>query len=169
MFKRIVQQKEYLFFSGIVLMAIIGYQLAFKRTIAAWQLNHKLKDQLSSSMNLSYQPDYQKRKNANLDRINERYQADTLTFRTNSINIISGIAAKHNVKLSEVPMQDQAFHSDKFIIQKLTFEGDYSLLTKMLHDLHDARNIGVIRSATYRLSKAEEKMVMIDIYMEILK
>lgn len=168
MFKRIVQQKEFLFFSGMVLMAIIGYQLAFKRTIEAWQLNHKLKDQLSASTNLSYQPDYQKRKNANLDKVIRRYQADTLILRSNSIAVVANVASKYNVRLSELPVQGESPNEESFMIQKITFEGDFYSLTKTLHELQSTKDIGIVSSATYLLNSGTDKKLSLDVYLTVI-
>lgn len=169
MLKQIPIKKEHLFIAGVILLILIGYQLAFKKTLEAWQTHKKLKDQLTLSSNLSYQPVFLKRKNANLDSVISHYRADTISFRDNSISTISIIAEKQNVKLSEVPLQNPAFNAEKFIIQKLTFEGDFFSLTRTVNDLQKTKGIGVIRSVSYRHSRAAEGKLFADVHMEILK
>ena len=167
--KQLPIKKEYLFLVGVVALMLIGYQLAFKRTIEAWQINKQLKEQQTSGTNLSYQPGYLKRKSANQDSAISRYRADTATFRNYSISAISIIAEKRGVKLSEVPVQDASFINGRFTIQKLTFEGDFFSMTKTLNDLQKTKDIGVVRSVSYRLSRTAEGKLFADVYMEILK
>lgn len=167
--KRLPIKKEHLFFAGIVLLMLIGYQLAFKKTIEAWRTNKNLKAQQALQANLSYQPGYLKRKNANLDRVISRYRSDTATFRNSSINTISIVAEKQGVRLSEVPVKDASYSNEKIGIQKLTFEGDFFSITKTLNELQKTKDIGVIRSVCYRLSRTVEGRLFADVYMEILK
>jgi hypothetical protein len=169
MLKQLPFKKEHLFLAGIALLMFIGYQLAFKKTIEAWQINKGLTGQQVLSANLSYQPGYLKRKSANLDSVISRYQVDTAGFRNTSISTISIIAEKRGVKLSEVPVQDASFNIEKAVIQKLTFEGDFFSITQTLNDLQRTKEIGFIRSFSYRLSRTVEGKLFADVYMEILK
>lgn len=118
---------------------------------------------------MSYQPGYLKRKNANLDSVIFHYQADTNSFRNNSISTISFISQKHGVKLSEVPIQDPSFRTERFIIQKMSFEGDFFSLTKTLNELQQTRGIGVIRGVSFRLNRLTEGKLFSDVYIEILR
>lgn len=139
-------KKEYLLLGGSVLILIICYQLAFKKTIEAWHLHKQLTSQLSQSSNVNFQPGYSERKNANISCILNLYKADTVNFRSNIIGRISSIAEKENVKLSEVPVEDPALRHNQLIIQKLAFEGDYFSLIKTLNELQKTTGIGMIRS-----------------------
>ncbi|MGY3214534.1 hypothetical protein [Mucilaginibacter sp. HD30] len=169
MLKRIQIRKEHLFVAGVVLLLLIGYQLDFKKTIEAWQINRKMKEQQALGADLSYQPGYLKRKNANLDNEISRYRADTAAFRNSSIGTISIIAEKQGVKLSGVPVQDASFNTEKVIVQKLTFEGDFFAITKTLNDLQKTKDIGVIRSVTYHTSRMAGEKLIADLYLEILR
>jgi len=169
MLKQAIFNKERLFVVGIFLLLVIGYKLAFKKTIEAWQTNKALKDQQTMSSNLSYQPNYIRRKNANLDSLIGRYKVDTINFWNSNISTISLIAEKQHVALSEVPVQDPSFNTENVIIQRLTFEGDFFSITKTLNDLQKADKVGFVRSVTYRLDKREEEKLLADVYLEILK
>jgi hypothetical protein len=41
------------------------------------------------------------------------------------------------------------YHTDKFIVQKLDFEGGFFALTKVFNQLQATPGVGVIRSASY--------------------
>jgi len=139
-------KKEYLLLAASLVMLIICYQLALKKTIEAWHEHKQLTSKLAQSSNLNFQPGYSERKNANISRILNLYKADTINFRSNIISRISSIAEKANVKLYEVPVEDPALHNSKLIVQSLAFEGDYFALIKTLNELQKTSGIGMIRS-----------------------
>ncbi len=174
MLKQSPIKKEYLLIAGTIILLLLCYQFAFKKTIVALQLNKHLTAQLAQASNLSVQPAYLLRKCANLSKIIDLYRADTVTFRSNAINQIAAIAQGENVKLSEVPLSDPVYHTGKFIIQKADFEGDYFALMRVLKKLQDAPGTGVVRSASYRvvtihLLDGNAKKLVLEVYFEVIK
>jgi len=139
-------KKEYLLLAASVVMLVICYQLAFKKSIEAWHQHRQLASQAAQSVSGSFQPAYSERKSANISKILNLYKADTVNFRSNIIGRISSIAEKENVKLAEVPADDPSLHNNKIIHQKLAFEGDYFSLVKTLNELQKTPEIGVVRS-----------------------
>jgi hypothetical protein len=172
MLKQLPFKKEYLLAAATVVLLLLSYHLAFKKTIQAWQMNHSLKMQLAQSTDVSVQPEYQLRKNANLGHIIDLYKADTMEFRNKIIASISALAEKENVKLTEVPTRDPLYHAPQFIIQKLNFEGNYFSLAKVLNQLQKTGRIGIIRGTALRTAKqpGKEKVqkLVLEIYFEIL-
>jgi hypothetical protein len=174
MLKQIPIKKEYLLIAASIVLLLLCYQLAFKKTIEAWQVNKQLKSQIAQAADLSYQPAYLERKNKNLSKIIALYKTDTVTFRSNTISVISSIAEKENVKLSEVPLQDPLYNADQFIIQKLNFEGSFFALTKVLNRLQITSGIGVVRATTYKVTGIRSgvddvKKLVLEVYLETVK
>ncbi len=174
MLKRLPIKQEHLLFLGIVILIMISYHFAFKNTVVAWQINHQLKERIEQSADLSYQPDYLERKNRNLDKIIGLYKADTTAFRNKIINTIALIAEKQNVQLTAVPVEDVSYNTANFIIEKLAFEGDYFSLNKAVHELQTIRDIGIIRSASWKITGIksntdENKKLILEIYFVIAK
>jgi len=174
MLKQLPVKKEYLFVASVIILLLIGYQFAFKKTLEAWQISRQLKAQIAQAADLSIQPAYLDRKNANLSKIIGFYKTDTVAFRSNMINTISSIAEKENVKLSEVPLQDPLYRSAKFIIQKLSFEGDFFALTRVLNQLEKTKEIGVLRSVAFRKPKSNANdnnagKLALDVYLEAIR
>jgi hypothetical protein len=174
MLKQVAIKKEHLLIAASLVLLLLCYQLAFKKTVAAWQINKQLKAQIAQVADLSYQPAYLERKNNNLSKIIGRYKTDTVTFRSNTISAISSIAEKEDVKLSEVPLQDPIYHTDQFIIQKLYFEGGFFALTKVLNRLQATNGIGVVRAATYKVTgtrpgNEDAKKLVLEVYLETVK
>ena len=153
MLKKIAVKNEYFLIAGTLLLLFLSYELAFKKTLEAWQLNSNLKSRLLQSNNIAVQPEYLKRKNTNLDKLIGLYKADTTVLRNNLINIVSLLANKENVKLSEVPVQDPANISEHFIIERLHFEGDYFSLMRLSEKLQKENNIGMVRSESWKVSE----------------
>src|SRR5665213_1775802 len=114
MLKELPFKKEYLFGASAIIALLISYQLAFKRTIEAWHIHTGLEKQLAQSSEVAYQPGYLERKDNKLDKIINLYKADTLDFRSNIIGVISSIAERENVKLTEVPTKDPQYHTGQF-------------------------------------------------------
>lgn len=174
MLKQLSIKREYLMIAATIILLLLCYKLAFKKTIEAWQIHKGLNAQLTQATDLSYQPAYVERKNSNLTKIINRYKTDTIAFRSNAISAISSIAEKENVKLSEVPLQDPLYHTEQFIIQKLNFEGDFFALTKTLDQLQATVGIGMVRSASYKMiisrsSTDEVKKLVLEVYLGTAK
>jgi len=169
MLKQLPFKKQYLLTGATIVLLLLSYQFAFKRTIEAWQINKNLKTQIARSSDLSLQPAYLERKSNNLNKILSLYKTDTVAFRSNIISTISLIAEKQGVKLSDVPLQNALYRSDKYIIQKLSFEGGYFSMVKVLDQLQNSPGIGTLRSVTLKLQKAnsnssESSNIIMDVY-----
>lgn len=171
MLKQLPIKKQYLLIGATIALLFLSYQFAFKRTIEAWQINKNLKAQIARSSDLSLQPAYLERKSNNLNKILSLYKTDTVAFRSNIISTISLIAEKEGVKLSDVPLQNALYRSDKFIIQKLSFEGAYFSLVKVLNQLENSPGIGLVRSVAVKMQKVNSNRdgtgkITMDVYFE---
>ncbi|RYZ88695.1 MAG: hypothetical protein EOP04_08710 [Proteobacteria bacterium] len=174
MLKSLQLKKDYLLIGATLLLLLISYRFAFKNTIDAWEVNYQLKAQLAHSSDIGYQPEYLERKNKNLETIFKSYKVDTISFRNNAVSTISLLAEKENVKLIDVPVQDIAYLTDRSIIQKLNFEGDFFGLTSLVNRLESTKDIGFIRSINWKKvethgSTQEKKAIILELFMEIAK
>jgi hypothetical protein len=155
-----------------VLLLIIAYQFAFKRTIESWHLHTELQKKLSKTSALTYQPGYLVRKNHNLNRIMRLYRADTTNLRSNVLGTITSIAEAADVTVAEVPLQDASSHTSSGASERIRFEGDYYALVKTLKKLQSTSDIGVVRSVSMKTIKDQPntdkqgKLIM-DIYLVI--
>jgi hypothetical protein len=166
-------KKVYLLVLGTVILAVASYKLAFKHTLDARSVNGQLREQLAQQNNATEQPGYIDRKNANLERIIGLYRADTVTYRSSAINAIAFLAEKNNVKFVSAPVQDKSYHTEKYILQKLTFSGDYFSLLKLLNQLQGANGTGMIRSCSFRVPARREMApgdgkVLLDVFFEVI-
>lgn len=173
MLKQLLFKKNFLLAGGSLLLLLVCYQFAFKRTLDAWQLNRQLTEQLGSGNDLGYQPGYLDRKGRNLDRILELYRSDTTLFRSGTISTIAVLAAKYKVKLTVVPARDAIYQRDHSVIQKLGFEGDFFALNRFLNQLESSTGIGMPVAVDLKTQRKginpDQQRLMMDVYMVILK
>jgi len=174
MFEKLPIKKEYVLIAATLILLVASYRFAFKNTIEAWQMHHSLITKLDQSADLSYQPQYLERKLNNLNKTIGLYMADTTELRNNIISTIASVAEKQNVKLTEVPVQDVSYSNEKYGIEKLGFEGDYTSLLKLANALQSTAKIGLIRSETFksvevRTSTDKTKKLILELYLEITK
>jgi hypothetical protein len=146
-------RKDYLVYTGAVLLLFISYQLAFSWTLAEWRLYRQLNQELATANDLNYQPGYMERKSRNLERVLSLYRSDTALFRSNTLSVIATLAEKQHVRLSGVPAGEDIFHTERSILQKLRFTGDFFSLNHFLYDLESTRGIGLPRSVAYRTER----------------
>ncbi len=147
----------------------LAYQLALKKTWKAFMLNRELLGKLDTLGDLSYQPEYLNRKNTNLDRIINKYKIDSLVFRGRAIAEIAALAEAENVRLTELPVKDAYLKSDKYLIQRLNFEGDYYSLLRFIQKIHAQRNVGVIRCLSLKkLPPTASQRLSLEVFLQIL-
>jgi hypothetical protein len=146
-------RKDYLVYAGTALLFFICYQLTFSKTLADWRLYQQLNRELSAGNDLSYQPGYTERKSRNLERTLALYRSDTALFRSNTLSVIATLADKEHVRLSGVPAAEAIYHTERAILQKLRFTGDFFALNRLLYQLESTPGIGIARSVVYRTER----------------
>lgn len=174
MLKRLPIPKKYLLIGGTLLLTFLSYQAAFKRTVEAWELHNELNGQSAINEPLRYPSGYIQRKNRNLDSLLAHYQADSVTFKSNSITTIALIAARENVQLSEVLLQSKAQDTQHSFIQKIILQGDYFSIIKVLNEIQKTKDVGIVRSVSVRIPQRQYKpqisnKLFADVYLEIIK
>ncbi|HEY9001295.1 MAG TPA: hypothetical protein VIM89_08070 [Mucilaginibacter sp.] len=169
--QRGIMESKWILPAFVATLALLGYLLAFKNTIRAWQENTKINEMLATYTTPGRSIGYDKRRLTELGQLLGRLKADTAGFRSNTLSQVAEIAGKENVKLTEVPAAGLISQSRSIRLQKLSFEGDYFALLKALYRLEHAAGTGFIRSVALRkevsLENDEKPQKMIlDIYLE---
>lgn len=164
-------KKIYLIVCGSLLLAAATYFLAVKNTLAAWEVNRQLNDQLTRGGDVSYDPGYLERKNRNLDRVLSRYRVDTSVFRNSMLSNIAVLAEANQVKLTEVPLPDAAYRTSEYLVQKLSFEGGFFDLNRFLYQAEHKDQLGVARAVEFRMvekrtAAAGIKKLVMSVYLE---
>jgi hypothetical protein len=149
-------RKDYLLIAGSILFFLVCYRFSFSHTVEAWKLRRELQQKIKASADLSYQPGYLERKDNNLNHIIGRFKIDTTTLRSNMITTIALQAEKMQVRLSRVPIQSVSNPGDKYVVQRLDFEGDYFSLCKLLGQLQSSEATGLVRAVDITSGKATD-------------
>ena len=174
MLRKYLLKREYLFPAILLCLMVVCYQLAIKNTLAAWQKHLALTRQVQQTDNLSYQPDYLERKNANINRIIQSYDGDTAIFRNKVINDLSLIASAENVRLINIPATSVAATANSIFTQELAFTGDFFSLLKFTDKINSLSGVGKLRQFSIRKVmdnkvQANSGGLLLEISMEIKK
>ncbi|AMR33708.1 hypothetical protein A0256_20865 [Mucilaginibacter sp. PAMC 26640] len=167
-----IKGKYGLIVAAVILLAI-SYQLALKKTIAAWQLNSRLRQQVSQAGDLSFQPGYLDRKNKNLEQLVKSYTIDSANFRSGIINNVALVAETEKVKVTAIPVRDISLQSERLMMQQLELAGTYPALMKACQKLYSLPGIGLVRSVTLKKpaqtqSKNTDEVLM-DVYITAIR
>jgi hypothetical protein len=162
----------YLLLSGAFCLLVISYQLAFKKTIEAWQLNKKLELQINSAT-LSEQPTYLERQDKALANIIKTYQTDTVNYRNNIASQVSEVGDKEHVRIIEVPTQAN-LSTPRYLVQKVILKGDFFALLKTLNHLQQINGGGYIRSVLLKKNPnpdraKDDKEIVMEVFIEVVK
>lgn len=148
----IIQHKAYRLLLLAILLFFVGIKLSFIPTWDEWLINDKLGEKEKLINDVSYDPGYQIRKNIELTKAIARYEVDSTTWYSRSMQTIGLLAEKDNVHIIDIPARPAAkTDSSGFSVRSLTLEGDFKALTRIYHQLSIEKGIGVIRSGTYEM------------------
>ncbi|WCT13660.1 hypothetical protein [Mucilaginibacter jinjuensis] len=149
-----------------ILLLVISYQLSFKKTIEAWQLNRKFKTQVTG-MTLNSQPAYLERQDRILRSVIHTYQIDTVNYKNSMAMEVAEVGDKEHVRIVEVPMKS-GISDNHYLVQKIVLKGDFFDLLKTLNHLHQLNRIGYIRSVSLKkLRQLDRSKTSNDLNLEI--
>jgi hypothetical protein len=171
--KKINVKSEYKFIAGAAMALLVCYELAFKQTYMAWQRHKLLVAKMEQVSDVTVAPAYLERKSKNLNRLLGYYGAIANWERAETISEISAMAETSGIKVTEVPKPDTSFDKGGFVIQSLVFGGDYFAMLGILHKLEQNKQLGIIRSFTFKTVNTrgvkEEKQLRLEIDFEYEK
>ncbi len=163
-------KQGYTWGAAAVIVLVICYQLAFKKTIEAWELNKRLTLQMRQSSDVSVPPGYLKRKEKNLDRLLDLFKPGDNNSRGEIINKVSIAAESEHLKVEEVPLPDTSAENGGYVIQRMFLSGEYFAALRTLHKLEQNNEAGMIRSLTLKTAKTQDikndKKLLLEISFE---
>ncbi len=171
MFDKLILKRNYIVITATLLLFIICYEFAFKKTLTAWQLNKHLKEQVNNNIS-SLQPSYLEQQQQALSKIIKTLKTDTASFRNRVTTIVAEIGEREYVNVTEVPLRAVA-SSNKLFIQEITLTGTFPDVLKTLFAIEKADGIGYVRSVNIKnkvpnTNNPNEKVV-IEIFLEVVK
>ena len=163
-----IKNKNYLLAGICLVLVLLCWQLAFKKTFAAVALNHELelKDQDKSAM--AYNPNYLEQKHKVLGQLLSRYTVDSVAWKNDFWLAISRISELNRVNVEYNPGKLKLLgdSSDVTARQNISFEGDYGNLVRLLDSLEKTKGIGLISSLGFRTKKKQGFDALQKLYLD---
>jgi hypothetical protein len=152
------QKKKWIMWAAMLVLVYVAYRFSVQHTIAAFQLNAKLKkEQENVRAEDAAFPQLHKKSNFYLEAL-KAYKVKTEDRENRLWQAISGMAIGQQVKISFTPnlqtMSDTAGLQKEIVKQQFTFKGNYFNLVKLLDTMSKSSHIGQI--AAVKLSNRKE-------------
>ena len=147
------RNKNYLLLVATTILLIASWQLAFKKTVDAITLNHKLSTQSEDKANLTFNPEYLNQKSQTLDRVLKKYTLDSVEWADDFWLNTSRIAATKDIRIDFHPDGLKNLSPDSASVisrQTISFEGDYKNLVVLLDSVQKTDKVGFITSSVFK-------------------
>lgn len=161
-------QKKYGLIALGLLVAWLAWTFAFQKTANVYLQYRTLWGQLEGSQEMTFPVAYAQRKQVNLNKILNGYHADPTVFRDNLLYQAAYHARQENVKIIQVPASEIV--SSSICLQRISFQGSYFGLVRLLSVVKRMKDIGGVRSVKIRRSTQSEKSLQptMDVYFVCL-
>ena len=176
MFDKLPALKVYLLPGFAALLLLLSYPFALKKTLEAWQLNRQLSLRAANTSDLSVQPAYLERQQANLARTIGLFRVDSLSYRSRLLGVIGKAAEVEKVRILELPEEPLGpfYLAPLFSARRLSFEGDYFALERLLARLGSLPSLGFLRSAEFKAierhtAQGTVKVLTLQVYLETVR
>lgn len=146
------QTKNHLLTAGTVVLLLLCWPLAFRKTIDALSLNRKLSLLDEDKGKLSFNPEYLEQKHRVLSKLVASYTIDSAQWKNEFWLNVSRSAAGKGIAVSYTPEQAKEQDKDKdskVIRQSILFGADYRHLVTLLDTLEKMKGVGFITSAKF--------------------
>ncbi|PWG78040.1 hypothetical protein DDR33_24335 [Pararcticibacter amylolyticus] len=163
--------KNRLLTAGAVVLLLLSWPLALRKTKDAIRLNHELSLKSEQATDLSYNPGYLRDKNQMLDHLVSQYRADSAGWKDELWLKASGIASARGASVAYTPgqLRVQADTSSADILrQSISFGGDYRKLVSLLDTLEKVRETGFASSAKFETQKSRNVEESDKLYMKVV-
>lgn len=148
--------KNRLLLAGALLLLMLSWPLALRKTSDAIALNRQLSLKNEDKSNLSYNPAYLNQKGRVLEQLVSRYTLDSAGWKNELWLKASGAASAKGISVSYTPdllksLADTG--STKTLRQSISFGGDYRKLVALLDTLEKMEGVGFVSSAKFERVK----------------
>jgi len=157
---------------AILIMVILMYHLAIKKTLYLWKENNILSEKIEMLENA---PNMIKNIEMELGGIkNLIYTGDSNpdNFRVELLKIIAKNSAMHKVTFKELPEYYSNNQNEYWIhANKITLEGDFKHLISFIHSLEEDDHAGNLVSSCFYIIKdirTKKESLMADIYIQTI-
>ena len=169
----LVYQKKFLcLIAGTIVLVVIAYQFAIKKSIQLSQQNRALKKQVHMIQNAPEKLKALRERNAYYDAFIVETEDRTSNKRNDLMAASSDYCVKNNISIREVPTPVVEKVNDYIIeTNRFTLKGKFKNLLQYVHYLEREENHGAIRSVRFYAHKPpreQEKELLLDVYIQNL-
>jgi hypothetical protein len=160
--------KNKLLIFGMILLLLLSWNLALKKTYEAILLNRQLSKANQEANNLSSNPEYLKRKAVALTHILNRYQVDSSEWKNGFWLNVSAVVANRGLEVIYQPEKNSLVRDSASteLKQSIQFRGEFKGLVQLLDSMERSKGLGKIVSARFEKEKrdfsetATEKIIL---------
>jgi hypothetical protein len=138
-----------------VLLAVLCWNLAFKKTFDSIVLNRELNRKTDQKNDLSVNTHFLKQKQEIIRKALNQYTLDSAEWRNEFWLKVSRAAASKGVGINYNPLAQRPLSDSVSSIarQEITFRGDFKRLVTLLDSLEKAGAVGFVSSSRFRKEK----------------
>ena len=149
--------KNRLLLAGAVVLALLSWNMAFRKTYDAIVFNEDLKQKVVTKSDLSINPHYLNQKHEVLNGALSAYTLDSAEWKNEFWLKVSRIASQKEVSVIYNPSVNKA-RSDsagQVAKQEIAFKGDFKKLVTLLDSLEKMKGVGFISSSRFLKEKKQ--------------
>lgn len=164
------KRKNQLLILSMVIVLFIAWNLAFKNTFVAIELNNTLNSQNRDAQNLSYNASYMAEKSFLLDSIVSRYKVDSAGWKNSFWTNVSRSIASPDISVIYQPDDKYKDEESSSTIERqhITFDADYKKLVILLDSLQKKNEAGYISSVSFNTTKKNRSEGAASVKMKVV-
>ncbi|MFD2162284.1 hypothetical protein ACFSJU_07755 [Paradesertivirga mongoliensis] len=143
--------KNRILLAGALILALLSWNLAFRKTYDAMSLNSELVSKVEQKNDLSVNPDYLNRKQQVLNQVVRQYTLDSAEWSSDFWLKVSKAAALKDVSVNYNPSATKALSDSASQIAKqdIAFKGEFKKLVTLLDSLERMKGAGLVASSKF--------------------
>ena len=149
--------KNRLLLVGAVVLVLLSWNMAFRKTYDAIVLNEDLKQKLETKSDLSINPHYLNQKHEVLNGALSAYNLDSAEWKNEFWLKVSRIASQKEVSVIYNPSVNtvRSDSAGQVAKQEIAFKGDFKKLVTLLDSLEKLKKAGFISSSRFLKEKKQ--------------
>lgn len=144
-----------------LLLGLVAWQLAFKKTWEAYRKYSALsdtEDPAGTLSALSISPAYSASRKKVVDVLYERYRVDTLNWKNQLWNHCAVLSGKYGCSVQTFPAwKPLNYNSTTLLRQEVVFAGNYAGLLRLQQALDTLKGIGLLAGLSYIRNEREQQ------------
>jgi hypothetical protein len=144
-----------------LLLCLATYQLAFKKTLEIYQAYQELNGAEQSAEALTVSPAYSIKREAGIEKLYDRFQVDTLTWKNRLWNQCAVLSQRYDCAVQGFPVWRPVSYGGTVLLkQEVVFSGSFHKLLKLQYALDTTKHMGLIGGLSYLRSQRDQQTTL---------